>query len=87
MTIGARKGILLLENCMKRIGNTPKTRTPSRRVTDQTPQEAAAALCQARAIEAVGRIREVAHEHGLDRLTPEEIDAEIRRSRAERHRW
>ena len=44
------------------------------------------ALRRARAEEALSRIRRRAQETGTDRLTEDEIDAEIRASRAERRR-
>jgi hypothetical protein len=44
------------------------------------------AIIQARAQQAVSRIRRRARQHGLDGMTMEEIDAEIRAARAERIR-
>lgn len=46
--------------------------------------EVAALVRQARAQRAVSRMRRGAAERGLDRLSPEEIEEEIRRARARR---
>ncbi|HEX2080983.1 MAG TPA: type II toxin-antitoxin system prevent-host-death family antitoxin [Longimicrobium sp.] len=52
----------------------------------EDPGEMERLIRQARAQLAVSRIRKQAREAGLDKLTPEEIEAEIRAARAERRR-
>jgi antitoxin (DNA-binding transcriptional repressor) of toxin-antitoxin stability system len=49
-------------------------------------EEVVSAFRQAKALAAVGRMREVAARRGLDRLAEEEIEAEIRAARRERRR-
>ena len=55
-------------------------------IDDEDPAEIAAMIRQARAQRAVARIRRRAAERGLDRLSAEEIDDEIRQTRGERAR-
>lgn len=52
----------------------------------EDPGEMERLIRQARAQMAVSRIRKHARETGVDQLSPEEIDAEIRAARAERKR-
>ena len=52
----------------------------------EDPAELELAIVQARALQAVSRIRRRSRQLGLDRMTMEEIDAEIRAARAERKR-
>jgi prevent-host-death family protein len=52
----------------------------------EDPAELELAIVQARAQQAISRIRRRAREQGLDRLSAEEIDAEIRAARAKRKR-
>jgi prevent-host-death family protein len=52
----------------------------------EDPGEMERLIRQARAQLALSRIRKQARETGVDRLTPDEIDEEIRAARAERRR-
>jgi antitoxin (DNA-binding transcriptional repressor) of toxin-antitoxin stability system len=54
------------------------------RVSPDTVEEEVVALRRARARHVLERIRAHAKAAGVDRMTPEEIDAEIARARAER---
>jgi antitoxin (DNA-binding transcriptional repressor) of toxin-antitoxin stability system len=53
-------------------------------VSEETMDDSLAALRQARAMMAVERIQARARKLGLDRMTPAEIDAEIKAYRRER---
>jgi prevent-host-death family protein len=55
-------------------------------LSDETLEETLSAVRRARAMESIRRIQQQARERGLDRMTPEEIDAEIQAVRAERKR-
>ena len=53
-------------------------------IDDEDPTEIAAMVRQAKAQRAVSRMRRRAGEEGVDRLTPDQIEEEIRRTRTER---
>jgi hypothetical protein len=55
-------------------------------VQDDQVEQTIAALRQARAQLALSRLREAARESGRDKLTAEEIDAEVTAAREERYR-
>jgi prevent-host-death family protein len=53
---------------------------------DEDPAELERLIRKARAEWSISRLRKRAQRHGLDRMTPEEIDAELSAARAERKR-